>query len=65
MESGPEVFAGLVFALFGAVLLVWTGICVRTGAPVADGVSRPAATGAALLAGVVFLATGCGLLVAL
>ena len=37
MESGPEVFAGAAFALFGAGLLVWTGVCARTGAPVAEG----------------------------
>ncbi|GAU68764.1 hypothetical protein SSP35_09_00070 [Streptomyces sp. NBRC 110611] len=56
------MFAGVAFALFGAVLLVWTGVCARTGAPVADGVARPVATGTALLAGVVFLVTGCALL---
>ncbi|MFF8788594.1 hypothetical protein [Streptomyces sp. NPDC015125] len=65
METGPEAFAGAAFALFGAGLLVWTGVCVRTGAPVADGVSRPFAAVMALLSGVVFLATGCWLLVAL
>ncbi|MFE1175154.1 hypothetical protein [Streptomyces sp. NPDC058773] len=65
MERGPEAFAGMAFALFGAGLLVWTGVCARTGGPVADGVSRPVATATALLSGVVFLATGCWLLVAL
>ncbi|MEU8681023.1 hypothetical protein [Streptomyces sp. NPDC048611] len=65
METGPEAFAGVVFALFGAGLLVWTGVCARTGAPVADGVSRPVAAVTTLLAGVAFLATGCWLLVAL
>ncbi|WP_329174601.1 hypothetical protein OG754_18140 [Streptomyces decoyicus] len=65
MESGPEVFAGAAFALFGAGLLVWTGACARTGAPVAEGVSRPVATVTALLSGVVFLATGGWLLAAL
>ncbi len=65
MESGPEVFAGAAFALFGAGLLVWTGVCVRTGHPVAEGVSRPFAALAALLAGVAFLATGGWLLATL
>lgn len=65
MESGPEAFAGAAFALFGGGLLAWTGVCLRTGAPVADGVSRPVATATVLLCGVAFLATGCWLLVAL
>ncbi|MEU5210257.1 hypothetical protein [Streptomyces sp. NPDC020742] len=65
MESGPEAFAGAAFALFGAGLLLWTGVRVRTGAPVAEGVSRPVAAATALLAGVVFLATGGWLLAAL
>lgn len=65
MESGPEAFAGAAFALFGGGLLAWTGVCLRTGAPVADGVSRPVATATALLCGVAFLATGGWLLMAL
>ncbi|MEU7434534.1 hypothetical protein AB0B07_27425 [Streptomyces sioyaensis] len=65
MESGPEAFAGVAFALFGGGLLAWTGLCMRTGMPVADGVSRPVATVTALLSGVVFLTTGCWLLAAL
>ncbi|MCF3175183.1 MULTISPECIES: hypothetical protein [Streptomyces] len=65
MESGPEAFAGVAFALFGGGLLAWTGLCLRTGMPVADGVSRPVATVTALLSGVVFLTTGCWLLAAL
>ncbi|MFD9206627.1 hypothetical protein ACFVZM_10120 [Streptomyces sioyaensis] len=65
MESGPEAFAGAAFALFGGGLLAWTGLCMRTGMPVADGVSRPVATVTALLSGVVFLTTGCWLLAAL
>ncbi len=39
MESGPAIFAGMVFALFGAGLLVWTATRVRHGRPVAHGVS--------------------------
>ncbi|CAL9514058.1 hypothetical protein [Streptomyces sp. enrichment culture] len=41
MESGPAIFAGVVFALFGGGLLVWTGVRVSRGEPVAHGV-RPA-----------------------
>ncbi|UQA94026.1 hypothetical protein [Streptomyces halobius] len=65
MESGPAAFAGAAFALFGAGLLLWTGIAVRTGAPVAEGASRPVGAMAAMLFGVLFLAAGCWLLVSL
>ncbi|UZJ30251.1 hypothetical protein [Streptomyces endophytica] len=65
MERGPEAFAGVAFALFGAGLLVWTGACARTGTPVAEGVSRPVAAVTALFAGVLFLVVGGWLLVAL
>ncbi|MGW1378522.1 hypothetical protein ACWD6P_30235 [Streptomyces sp. NPDC002446] len=65
MESGPAAFAGAAFALFGAGLLTWTGVCALTGQQVADGVSRPVAAVTAVLAGVVFLATGGWLLAAL
>ena len=53
MESGPAIFAGLVFALFGGGLLVWTVTRVRHGRPVALGV-RPVASAA--LAGVAAVA---------
>ncbi|GJF21520.1 MULTISPECIES: hypothetical protein [Streptomyces] len=53
MESGPAIFAGLVFALFGGGLLVWTVTRVRYGRPVALGV-RPVAS--ATVASVVSLA---------
>ncbi|MDT0440169.1 MULTISPECIES: hypothetical protein [Streptomyces] len=39
MESGPAIFAGAVFALFGAALLVWTVVRVRHGLPVAEDVN--------------------------
>ncbi|MEK8171463.1 hypothetical protein NKH77_24720 [Streptomyces sp. M19] len=39
MESGPAVFAGTAFVLFGASLLLWTVARVRLGVPVAHGVS--------------------------
>ncbi|MFE1951792.1 MULTISPECIES: hypothetical protein [Streptomyces] len=48
MESTPAVFAGAVFALFGAGLLLWTGVRSAQGEPVAEGV-RPVA--AAVLTG--------------
>ncbi|MFJ2606875.1 hypothetical protein ACIQOU_07955 [Streptomyces sp. NPDC091279] len=39
MESGPAIFAGAVFALFGGALLVWTGVRARQGEPVAHDVN--------------------------
>lgn len=62
MDSGPEAFAGAAFALFGSGLLLWAGVCVRSGQPVAVGYGRVAGTVTALLAGAVFLALGCRLL---
>ncbi|WFB08214.1 hypothetical protein LRS74_15000 [Streptomyces sp. LX-29] len=58
MESGPAVFAGTAFVLFGAALLLWTGVRVHGRVPVAEGV-RPV-TGAivSLLAGVAALGGG-------
>jgi hypothetical protein len=41
MESGPAIFVGVVFALFGGGLLLWTARRLRQGEPVAQGV-RPA-----------------------
>ncbi|MEV7089435.1 hypothetical protein AB0O07_26685 [Streptomyces sp. NPDC093085] len=58
MESGPAVFAGVVFGLFGAGLLVWTGGRALHRAPVAHGVRPGAALALATLSGVVFLALG-------
>lgn len=40
MESGPAIFVGVVFALFGGGLLLWTARRLRRGEPVAQGV-RP------------------------
>jgi hypothetical protein len=40
MESGPAIFVGAVFALFGSGLLLWTAVRLRQGEPVAHGV-RP------------------------
>ncbi|WP_415948285.1 hypothetical protein [Streptomyces sp. KLOTTS4A1] len=39
MESGPAVFAGTVFALFGAALLTWTAVRVAHRRPVVQGAS--------------------------
>ncbi|MEV7680567.1 hypothetical protein ACFRR7_15245 [Streptomyces sp. NPDC056909] len=58
MESGPAVFAGAVFALFGAGLLLWTVARVLHRAPVAHGVRPAASITLATLSGVVFLALG-------
>ncbi|MER6473381.1 hypothetical protein [Streptomyces collinus] len=55
MESGPAIFAGVVFALFGGALLVWTGTRVRRGEPVALGVNQVASAGLAGAAGVLAL----------
>jgi hypothetical protein len=55
MESAPAIFAGLVFALFGAALLVWTGTRLRQGLPVADGVGRATSVTVATGVGVVAL----------
>ncbi|MFI9247276.1 hypothetical protein ACIGXF_32940 [Streptomyces sp. NPDC053086] len=58
MESGPAIFAGVVFALFGAGLLAWTGTRLRRREPVALGVSRVASVTAASVAGMVALTLG-------
>ncbi|GGW17773.1 hypothetical protein [Streptomyces capoamus] len=56
MESGPAIFAGMVFALFGAGLLAWTGLRLRRGEPVAAGVNRVASAAVASVAATVALA---------
>jgi len=56
MESGPAIFAGVVFALFGAGLLVWTAARVRHREPVAHGVNPVASATCASLAAVIALA---------
>ncbi|MEU0965905.1 hypothetical protein ABZ357_10930 [Streptomyces sp. NPDC005917] len=58
MENGPAIFGGMVFALFGGALLVWTGIRVRRGEPVAQGVSQVASATLASVAAVVSLSLG-------
>ncbi|MER7813924.1 hypothetical protein QRN89_19215 [Streptomyces chengbuensis] len=58
MESGPAIFAGTAFALFGAALLIWTGARVRHRAPVAHGVNPATAAALATIFGAAFLAAG-------
>ncbi|MER6272569.1 hypothetical protein ACFY0B_31990 [Streptomyces sp. NPDC001797] len=55
MESAPAIFAGLAFALFGGALLAWTGVRLRRGEPVAQGVSQVASATLAGLAAVIAL----------
>ncbi|GGN06032.1 hypothetical protein [Streptomyces fuscichromogenes] len=58
MESGPAIFAGVVFALFGGALLVWTGTRLRRGESVAQGVSQVASATLATLAAMISLGLG-------
>ena len=58
MESGPAIFAGLVFALFGGALLLWTAVRVRHREPVAQGVNPVASATLASLAAVAALLLG-------
>ncbi|MEV7418723.1 hypothetical protein [Streptomyces sp. NPDC089919] len=58
MESAPGIFAGAVFTLFGAGMLLWTGARVRHRAPVAEGVRPAVAVPLAVLAGALSLALG-------
>ncbi|MGW6735194.1 hypothetical protein [Streptomyces sp. NPDC055013] len=58
METGPALFAGVVFALFGGGLLAWTVVRVRQRRPVAQGVSPVASATLAGLASVIALIIG-------
>jgi hypothetical protein len=58
MESGPAIFAGAAFALFGAALLLWTGVRLRQGEPVALGVAPRTAAVVTTLSGAVSLLLG-------
>jgi hypothetical protein len=58
MESGPAIFTGVVFALFGGALLLWTGTRVRRREPVAHGVNRVASAALASVAGTLALTLG-------
>ncbi|MEV4917930.1 hypothetical protein AB0K47_14090 [Streptomyces tirandamycinicus] len=58
MESGPAIFAGTAFTLFGAALLIWTGARVRHRAPVAHGVNPATAATLTTIFGTAFLLVG-------
>ncbi|CAM5559135.1 hypothetical protein SALBM311S_03574 [Streptomyces alboniger] len=58
MESGPAIFVGVVFALFGGGLLVWTAARVRHREPVAHGVSPVASATVASVVALLALALG-------
>jgi hypothetical protein len=58
METGPAIFAGVVFALFGGGLLVWTAARVRQRESVAHDVNPVASATLAGLAAVAALAVG-------
>lgn len=58
MESGPAIFAGLVFCLFGGGLLAWTVTRVHRRRPVAQGVSPVASVSVASLVSLIFLVLG-------
>ncbi|MBB1243023.1 hypothetical protein GL263_05505 [Streptomyces durbertensis] len=49
-ETGPALFAGTAFTLFGAALLVWTAARRTRGKPVAATTTVRPATAAALTA---------------
>ncbi|MFI9119533.1 hypothetical protein ACIGW0_09090 [Streptomyces bikiniensis] len=58
MESGPAIFAGTAFTLFGGALLLWTTVRALHRAPVAHGLPPRAAVALTSLSGAVFLALG-------
>ncbi|NED31331.1 MULTISPECIES: hypothetical protein [unclassified Streptomyces] len=58
MESGPAIFTGAVFALFGAALLAWVASRAPRREPVAAGVGRAASAALATLAALASLAVG-------
>ncbi|WP_426403801.1 hypothetical protein ACN9M0_16210 [Streptomyces sp. R-07] len=58
MESGPAIFAGTAFTLFGGALLLWTTVRALHGGPVAYGVAPRTAVALTGLAGAAFLLLG-------
>ncbi|MER6629916.1 hypothetical protein ABT301_17020 [Streptomyces sp. NPDC000987] len=58
MESGPAIFSGVVFALFGGALLMWIVTRLRHREPVAHGVNPVASAALAGVAAVLALALG-------
>nr|WP_239070899.1 MULTISPECIES: hypothetical protein [unclassified Streptomyces] len=57
MESTPALFAGMVFALFGAALLVWAGARTAGRAPVTQG-GGPVGAALTILFGAASLVAG-------
>ncbi|MFF8834311.1 hypothetical protein [Streptomyces sp. NPDC015130] len=51
MESGPAIFAGAAFTLFGGALLLWTTVRTLHREPVAYGVGPRTALAATSLFG--------------
>ncbi|MEU9297214.1 hypothetical protein [Streptomyces sp. NPDC048266] len=58
MESGPAIFAGAAFTLFGGALLLWTSVRTLHREPVAYGVAPRAAVALTSLFGAGFLVLG-------
>jgi hypothetical protein len=58
MESGPALFAGAIFTIFGTLLLLWTAARVRMRVPVAAGVHPVAAAVLATIFGTAALGLG-------
>ncbi|MBD0712119.1 MULTISPECIES: hypothetical protein [unclassified Streptomyces] len=58
MESGPAIFAGAAFTLFGGALLLWTTVRTLHREPVAYGIAPRAAFALSGLCGIVFLLLG-------
>ncbi|MDG9717453.1 hypothetical protein [Streptomyces sp. DH24] len=58
MESGPAIFSGIVFALFGSGLAVWTAARLRQRRPVVHGVNPVASATVASVAALLALAVG-------
>ncbi|WP_256105137.1 hypothetical protein [Streptomyces sp. ODS05-4] len=58
MESGPAIFAGAAFSLFGAGVLLWTGARVLHRSPVVYGVRPAAAATFAASLGAAFMILG-------
>ncbi|MEU6405452.1 hypothetical protein [Streptomyces sp. NPDC046985] len=58
MESGPAIFTGVVFVLFGGALLAWTAVRARHREPVALGVRQAASATVAGVIALAFLALG-------
>ncbi|WP_432122901.1 hypothetical protein [Streptomyces sp. S1] len=58
MESGPAIFAGAAFTLFGGALLLWTAVRALHREPVAYGIPPRAAVALTSLSGTALLALG-------